>query len=192
MTIMAKQLEPVLDRVGVKERAKIDKHLAACDAEGTAIHGRLWRRIVGILGELAPLSMQSAGSNTWRFFIADGKYRMQVFALEDPFDGMLRIYLPDVLTEALKAKVLVKTPNPQTFAVAGKASRLKVESLGAAEAAEAPPHYKHMLGWNRKALRLTVSTTEADDTVDRVVQSLAAMASKHWVPATAAAAAAVE
>ncbi len=185
MTVMAKHIDPVLERVGIKERAKIDKHLAACDAEASAIHGRLWRRMVGILGELAPLSMQSAGNNTWRFFIADGKYRMQVFALEDPFDGMLRIYLPDVLKEAMKAKILAKTTNLESFTVAGTGSRLKVESLGTAEAADAPPHYKHMLGWNRKALRLTVSTTESDDTVDRVVQSLASLAAKHWVTATA-------
>src|SRR5271154_3528215 len=95
MTTLRGNFEPVLDRVGVKERTKIEKHLAVCDAEATGAHGQLWRRVVGVLGELAPLSMESAGANTWRFFIADGKYSLQVFALEDPLDGLLRIYLPD-------------------------------------------------------------------------------------------------
>jgi hypothetical protein len=183
MTTLARKFEPVLERVGVKERAKIEKHLALCDAEASVTHGALWRRVAGILGELAPLSMQSAGNNTWRFFVADGKYRMQVFALEDPLDGMLRIYLPDVLSEGVKAKILVKTAIPQTYAVTGSGTKLKIESLGVGEAAEAPPHYKHMLGWNRKALRLTLSTTEADDKLDSAVQALATLAAKKWAPA---------
>ena len=177
---MKMELEPILERVGVKERAKIDKHLAACDAEGVNAHGRLWRRIAGILGHLAPLSMQSAGNNTWRFFVADGKYRLQVFALEDPFDGMLRVYLPDVLDAAMKAKVLSKTSTAQTFKINGSDSELKIESIGTAESADAPPHYKHMLGWNRKAMRLTLSTTKLDHSVDNAVEALASLAAKSW------------
>jgi hypothetical protein len=185
MTTMKIELDPVLERVGVKERAKIDKHLAACDAERTPSHGRLWRRMAGILGQLAPLSMQSAGNNTWRFFVADGKYRLQVFALEDPFDGMLRVYLPDVLDPALKAKLLTKTSTPQTYGVHGSESQLKIEPLGAADTADAAPHYKHMLGWNRKAMRVSLPTTEADDAVDGVMQSLATLAAKSWKAAVA-------
>ena len=183
MTTLTRKFEPVLERVGVKERAKIEKHLALCDAEATVAHGALWRRVAGILGELAPLSMQSAGNNTWRFFIADGKYRMQVFALEDPLDGMLRIYLPDMIAEAVKAKILAKTSVAQTYAVTGTGTKLKIEPLGVGEAAEAPPHYKHMLGWNRKALRLTLSTTETDEKLDGAVQALATLAAKKWAPA---------
>jgi hypothetical protein len=183
MTTLARKFEPVLERVGVKERAKIEKHLALCDAEASVAHGELWRRVAAILGELAPLSMQSAGNNTWRFFVADGKYRMQVFALEDPLDGMLRIYLPDVLAESVKGKILVKTAVPQTYAVAGSGTKLKIESLGVGEAAEAPPHYKHMLGWNRKALRLSLSTTETDEKLDAAVQAMATLAAKKWAPA---------
>jgi hypothetical protein len=192
MKTMTQKIEPILERVGVKERAKIDKHLAVCDAETTAMHGKLWRKVVSVLGELAPLSMQSAGNNTWKFFIADGKYRMQVFALEDPLDGMLRIYLPDVLAESLKGKILSRTPVPQTFAVSGSKAQLKIESLGAQEAIDAAPHFKHMLGWNRKALRVSVSTTQTDDALDGAIQAMAEMAAKKWVtaapvPATAAA-----
>jgi hypothetical protein len=186
MTTLARKFEPVLERVGVKERAKIEKHLALCDAESSVAHGELWRRITAILGELAPLSMQSAGNNTWRFFIADGKYRMQVFALEDPLDGMLRIYLPDMLAEALKAKILAKTATAQTYAVTGSGTKLKIESLGVSEAAEAPPHYKHMLGWNRKALRVTLPTTETDEKLDGAVQAMATLAAKKWAPAAGA------
>jgi hypothetical protein len=191
MPSVAERFEPVLERAGVKERTKIEKHLAACDAEGTGAHGQLWRRTAAILGELAPLAIQSAGSTAWKFFIADGKYRMQVFALEDTFDGLLRIYMPDMLNEAVKTKIISRTPVPQMFAVEGSSTHLKIESLGAAEASGAPPHYQHMLGWNRKALRLILPTTKADDKLEHAVLALAQLASRTWkavaAPATAVA-----
>ena len=63
MTTVTRKFEPVLERVVVKERAKIEKHLALCDAEASVTHGALWRRVAGILGELAPLSrnLKTAG-----------------------------------------------------------------------------------------------------------------------------------
>jgi hypothetical protein len=186
MPTLAEQFEPVLDRAGTKERAKIEKHLAACDAEASAVHGQLWRRMAAILGELAPLAVQSAGNNTWKFFIADGKYRMQVFALEDSFDGVLKIYLPDVLNEAVKAKILARTAVEQTFAVAGSQTQLIIDSLGGAQASAAAPHYQHMLGWNRKALRLTLSTTESDEKLADAIRALAQLAATHFVPAAVA------
>jgi hypothetical protein len=187
MMSLADNFESVLERLGTKERAKIEKHLAVCDAEPSATHGQLWRRMAGILGELAPLAMQAAGNNTWKFFIADGKYRMQVFALEDSFDGVLKIYLPDVLNEAVKAKILTKTATAQTFAVEGSATQLKIDSLGVAEAAAAGPHFQHMLGWNRKALRLNLSTTESDEKLEKAMQALAQLAATHFTPVAAAA-----
>lgn len=186
MASLAEKFRPVLERVGAKERTKIEKHLAVCDAEAAGVHGQLWRRIAAILGELAPLAIQSVGSNAWRFFIADGKYRMQVFALEDSFDGMLHIYLPDMLSEALRAKILAKTAIGQTFAVEGSAVQLRIDSLGDAEASAAPLHFKHMLGWNRKALRLSLSTAKSDEKLGNAVQALAELAAKKW-EATAAA-----
>ena len=65
MSIMLSgKIEAVLDRVGVKERAKIDKHLAACDAGGDGGSAASCGAGVGVamLGELAPLSMQSVGN----------------------------------------------------------------------------------------------------------------------------------
>jgi hypothetical protein len=180
MTDAAEKFESFLDRAGIKERAKIEKHLAACDSETTASHGLLWRRIAGMLGDLAPLGIQSVGNNAWKFFVADGKYRMQVFALEDSFDGMLQVYLPDMLSEAVKKKILAKTGVSHTFAVEGSETRLKIDSLGVAEASNAPAHYQHMLGWNRKAIRLTLSTTKPDKKLGDAVHSLAMLAAKGW------------
>ncbi|MDP9175192.1 MAG: hypothetical protein M3O30_15195 [Planctomycetota bacterium] len=186
----ADRFAPILDRTGVKDRTRIEKHLATCDAEPTSIHGRLWRHVATILSELVPLAMQSAGNNSWKFYIPDGKYRMQVFALEDPCDGTLRIYLPDVLNEAIKAKILSKTAAPNEFAVAGSRLPLNVESLTGDDAGDAQEHYKHLLGWNRKALRLTLSTTEADESHVGATDALLTLAAKQWAAAMTAAAAA--
>jgi hypothetical protein len=179
---------PILEKTGSKDRTRIEKHLAACDAEPTSAHGRMWRRLATALGELVPVAMQFAGNNSWKFYIPDGKYRMQVFALEDSFDGILRVYLPDVLNEAVKTKILAKTPVPQTYAIDGSATQLKIESLGVAEASAAPPHYQHMLGWNRKAIRLNLPTAKADEKLYAAVQALAQLAAKSWASPAAAAA----
>jgi hypothetical protein len=189
MITVEEKFEPVLARLGVKERTKLEKHLATCDAEADGTHGTLWRKVAGTLGQLAPLAMQSVGNNAWRFFVADGKYRMQVFAIEDSMDGVLRIYLPDILTEAVKTKILDKTSTPKTFAVNGGKTQMEIDSLGVAEAASAPPHYQHMLGWNRKALRVSISTAKMDDALDKAIESLAQLAAKRFAVAPVKAAA---
>jgi hypothetical protein len=186
---IADRFAPILDRTGVKDRSRIEKHLNTCDAEANSVHGQLWRHVATILSELVPLTMQSAGNNSWKFYIPDGKYRMQVFALEDPCDGTLRVYLPDVLTEAIKAKILSRTAKPNEFAVGGSKSPLLLESLDGDNAGDAQEHYKHMLGWNRKALRLTLSTTQSDESQVGAADALLTLAAKQWAAAMAAAAA---
>ena len=81
---------------------------------------------------------------------------------------------------------MTKTAVPQTFAVAGSESELVIETLGASEAAQRAPHYKHMLGWNRKALRVIVSTKATDGPLNTALQSILVMAAKHWSSAAAA------
>ena len=55
---------------------------------------------------LAPKAMQTAGQRAVQYFAADGKYRRQVFAMEDLRDGVLAVYMVDVLKEARRAGVL--------------------------------------------------------------------------------------
>jgi len=71
--------------------------------------------------------------------------------------------------------------------VEGSAAQLKIDSLGEAEASAAPLHVKHMLGWNRKALRLNLSTAKSDEKLGNAVQALAQLAAKSWMPAAATA-----
>ena len=97
----------------------------------------------GELHRLAPLPVTTVGQHAVQFFIADGKYRMQVFALEDARDGRLMVYLPDILAKA-------RRPGPPGGA--------QPESLDSANTPNPSPHIKHMLGWNRKAVRITLPT----------------------------------
>jgi hypothetical protein len=180
-------LEAFLTRAGTKERTKIEKHLALIDAEGGPEHGAVFRRIAIRLGELAPVGVQSVGSNNWRYFIPDGKYRKQVFALEDPGDGTLRIYLPDIRGAAVKAKILKATGEPNQFNVAGTPRTLYVEPLDAESTASPAAHFKHMLGWNRTAVRVTLPILgAAEGPLAAATDALCALAAKEWAGQAAA------
>src|SRR5688572_4919418 len=89
-----------------KDRSNIEKHLAACDAEPTPHHGRLWRRLALGMRRLGPLRPQTTGQRAVQFYAPDGKYRLQVFALEDTRDGTIALYSADVLDAAVAAGVL--------------------------------------------------------------------------------------
>lgn len=180
-------VETILSRAGAKERAKIDKHLALRDTETADAYGKLWRPLVSVLGALAPLPAQTMGNLAVLFFIPDGKYRMQVFALEDAGDGMLSVYLPDVMAAAQKKKILLKEKLPGQFAIGGAATQLiQVESLDAANTPSPHPHVKNLIGWNRKAIRIVLPvTTDPDGPQFAAATALLELASKNWANAAA-------
>ena len=181
-------LDSLLEKVRLKDRAHIERHLAACEAEGDPRHGQVWRRLACALGTLAPLAIQMVGEGAMQFFVADGKYRMQVFALEDVRDGGIHVYLPDTMAEAQKAGVILPAPRgtsedegPREYGLASKkGGSLLVESLSATNTPNPPAHMKNMLGWNRKALRITLPTT-ASDTQLEATEDLMALAARKWV-----------
>jgi len=170
-TTDAADMETFLTGLAGKDRSNIEKHLAACDAEPDPTHGKLWRRLAVALRKHAPLPVQTVGQHAVQFFIADGKYRMQVFALEDARDGRLMVYLPDILAKAEKAGAALGV--------------LKPEALDAANTPNPSPHIKHMLGWNRKAVRLTLPTRASPQQVN-AAESLFAIAAEGWAAKKAA------
>src|SRR5947209_11914855 len=86
-------IETFLSKLGAKDRANAEKHLAACDAEPDPRHGILWRRLACALKTLAPHATKVNGRESVQFYVPDGKYKMQVFALHDARDGKLYLYL---------------------------------------------------------------------------------------------------
>lgn len=173
------RMEQVLARAGARDRANIEKHLAACDAETDANHGKIWRRIAAKLADLAPMPVQMVGSHAVLFFIADGKYRMQVFALEDRRDGTILLYLPDIVDEAVKQKLIHKTDDGFE---AGRSPKYPVHLslVDNSTGSDPMPHVKQMLGWNRKALKLAITAFEYEGPVIATAEALCTLAASKF------------
>jgi hypothetical protein len=177
--------EAFLEGLSPKERASAQKHLAAIEAAGGEAHARNWRRLVGALRKLAPKAVKAAGPGVLQFYVADGKYQMQVFSLEDNRDGKLVIYLPDILAQAIKAKILGgKAPSASAPVQAveyeikdGDGQALSIESLPS-NFPDPPAHMKSMLGWNRKALRVVLAADSTEQA--RAAEALCEIAAKAW------------
>ena len=146
------RMEDLLTKMTVKDRAGIEKHLAVCDTGTDPTRGEIWRRLAGLLGQLVSLPARTSGPHALTFFIPDGKYRKQVFALEDRGDGTVFVYLPDITAKAIREKLIAKAEGG--FSLPG--SRDVFGELVDGNMPELPNHIKPMLGWNRKALKHTL------------------------------------
>jgi hypothetical protein len=176
------EFDAFLAKLGARDRANIDRHLAACQAEPTQDHHDLWRRLVRMLFTLAGHAVQTAGQQAIQFFVADGKYRMQVFALEDLRDGKISIFVPDVLKEAMELVLSPKKgadPENRLYPIRkGGGEMLEMELLDGATP-NPSPWFKHMLGWNRKSLRLMLAPN-ANEVQIGAVERLCAIAAEKW------------
>ena len=170
------RMDEMLAKVTAKDRAGMEKHLALCDAESDARHGNVWRRLAGLLAGLVSLPPRTCGSTSLTFFIPDGKYRQQVFALEDRRDGTLLVYLPDVATKAVRQALLAKDDGH--YILPGT-DRLFAEIIDS-NLPELPSHVKPMLGWNRKAIRLSISTDFPDSRQLDTAELLCCLAAESW------------
>lgn len=150
-------------RLATRDRLSVDRHLANCEKKPTPDHARLWRRLAALLSALSPHSVRMSGQRAALFFIADGIYSRQAFAIEDCNDGGLAVYATDVMDQAVAAGVVVgpvgRDGDTTLYAVpAAEGAHLAVESLTAKATTSAPEYYRHMLGWNRRAIRITLPT----------------------------------
>lgn len=170
------RMEEMLSKVTAKDRAGVEKHLALCDAEQDATHGRVWRRLAGLLAGLVSLPARTCGASAMTFFIPDGKYRQQVFALEDRRDGTVLVYLPDVAHKAVTQSLLAKCDGGYTLP---DSDHLYAEIIDGS-LPEAPSHVKPMLGWNRKAIRVSISTNFHDKSQLSTAELLCCLAAESW------------
>jgi hypothetical protein len=178
-----------LARLGPKDRISAGRRVDALEAEPGAAPGadpaRLWKRLACTLMKLCAHAAKLVGRQTVQFYVADGKYRMQVFALEDLQDGILTVYCPDVLDEAVGAGLLVHTPGadpaggePGAYAVAASGEPIGIVSLSGSSRNPAP-HFKDMTGWNRKAIRITLPPSPSDGQV-QAAELLCAIAAQRF------------
>lgn len=178
------EYEALLARLGPRDRQAVERHVAVCEGESDSGHAVLWKRLACLLGGLAPKALQTAGQKAVQFFVADGKYRRQAFALEDPRDGTVAIYAPDVLGAAIASGVL-RGPagkgadaNVYEACEEGPGVTLDIQSLTAANSAGAPDYYRHMVGWGRAVLKVTLPTSAGAGQL-RAVKALCAMAARQ-------------
>ena len=180
-------LDEFLAKLSARDRTNVDRHIAAIEAAPEPKHLALWKRVAKTLATLAPHAVSTTGQQAISFFIADGKYRMQVFALEDNRDGKLLIYTVDALDEAIKAQVLKPPPKgaeDQTALPISNGQALTVEALTNENTPNPSAFYKHMLGWNRKALRITLPHDATPQQIEATEQ-LCAIAAIRWAPKAA-------
>ena len=187
-----------LAKLSPKDRVNAQKRADVLDAGPDPRAARLWRRLATTLMTLAPHAAKLVGKQTLQIYVADGaKYRKQVFALEDLQDGIMTIYCPDVLADGLAAGVLAPAPpadaevlnEGQTmYAVTASGEPLRIDSLDGRSVNPAA-HFKDMLGWNRKALRITLPPAASPAQVE-AAELICAIAAQQFVPAAAPAAAA--
>jgi hypothetical protein len=169
----------LLTRLNPKAKAAVDKHLELCAADAATGQGRHWKRLAGLMGRLAPHVVEVTGS-ALKFHIADGKYRQQVFALEDSRKGIIRVFLGDVVTSA-QGRGLLGSSDSRSFPVPGEGGlRLELEWLNA-ESKEVPDFCRPMLGWGRRAIHTPLSSVAEEKQV-RAIERLCELAAEAWAP----------
>src|SRR6188768_1479435 len=109
-----------LAKLPPKDRAAAERRVGVLEAAPDQAGAHLWRRLACSLMTLAPFAAKLIGKQTLQIYVADGRYRMQVFALEDLQDGAFTVYCPDILDEAVKSGLLAPAPNaePHDYVVA--------------------------------------------------------------------------
>src|SRR5687767_2122260 len=174
------QFDEFLAKLNPKDRASAQRRVMVLDAEPiTSGRAALWRRLACSLMTLAPFAAKLVGKQTLQIYVADGKYRMQVFALEDLQDGNFTAYCPEVPDEALRAGLVTPVAEPNYYVIGASAYRLRIERLDK-KTPFPQPHIKDLTGWNRKALRITVPPSPSADQVE-AAELLCAMAAQHFI-----------
>jgi hypothetical protein len=156
-----------LNKLGAKDRLNAEKHVAACEAGPVPTHAKLWKRLATTLMTLSSNLAKVNGQQSIQFYVPDGKYRKQVFAIEDLRKDAISLYCTDVLEEAVKLKLLKPTKAGEDdiaiFALP-KGDTLAIEKLNG-QTANPADFFKHMIGWHREAIRITLPLNASDEQV---------------------------
>jgi hypothetical protein len=171
-----------LAKLTPKDRLNAERRVQVLEAEPDPSRAPMWKRLVTTLMTLSPHAAKFVGKQTVQFYVADGKYRKQVYAMEDLQDGAFTIYCPDVLDEAVKAKLLAPAGDPEAhfYKVSASGEPLRIEPLDGGSPNPAA-HYKDMIGWNRKALRITLPPGASASQIE-AAETLCAIAATHFTP----------
>jgi hypothetical protein len=177
--------ETFLAKLAPKDRVNAQRRVEVLEAEADPSLVQLWKRLTCALMTLASHAAKLVGRQMIQFYVADGKYRMQVFALEDLQDGQFTLYCPNVLKEAIDAG-LIRGPaegQPNLY-VLKSGGLLSIETIDG-QSPNSAPHFKDMVGWNRKAIRIVLPPSASPAQVEATVL-LCAIAAGHFRKPTVA------
>ncbi len=175
------EYDQLLAGLGEKDRAGLERQLAAYAAKLGEAQAVRWRRLLCVLRTLSPGPVKLASANAMQFFIPDGKYRKQVFAMQAMGDGSCAVYAPDVISEAVRSGLLSKpsrVDDRDSYRVSKSVEMLSIDSLDG-KTPNPDAFYKDMTGWNRKAIRMTLPA-EASDAQVHVVEQICVLAAEEW------------
>ena len=168
-----------LAKLPARDRTNAQRRVEVLESAPDPSRAHLWRRLACSLMTLAPFAAKLVGQQTLQVYVADGKYRMQVFALEDLQDGNFTVYCPDVLDEAAQAGLLALDPlAPDQYLIQPCKGKLLIQRLDG-KSLNPAPHYKDLTGWNRTALRVTLPPSPSPTQVE-AVELLCALAARHF------------
>lgn len=171
--------ETLLSRLTDKDRGTLERQIASYDAKAGHKPARRWRQLACLLMTLAPLPGKITSGHTMRFYIPDGKYRKQVYALQGMPDGTIVVYAPDVVEQAIGARHLrAVTGVPNRYRLPAFPQTLEIDALDG-KTPNPDPVFKDMTGWNRKAIRMTLSPTATDEQL-AAVEHLCTLAAEEW------------
>lgn len=168
--------EELLEKLSAKDRNTAEKHLlAAQEGDGGERHAAVWERLACTMTMLAPHAVKFGAGQSMLFYVPDGPYKMQVFALQDARDGEINVFCGNVLDEAIVGKLLkpISKANDddddaKPYSVGTSDQRLMIEQLSGDD--DLAPFCKHLVGWNRKALRVNLPAIASDKQVEAAEQ----------------------
>jgi hypothetical protein len=180
-------------KLSAKDRHCVDRQIAA--RENSAVFGLAdrWRKLAATLLNLAPGMVKLSGLHTMQFYIADGKYRKQVFALHALPDGAIAVCIPDILEDAVKFGLLalpqgnsLKGTESNLYRI-GKTDQSLTVDIVSGTTLDPQIFYKDMTGWNRRALCIILAGDSTQVQI-RAVHELCKFAAVAWADDGSAAA----
>jgi hypothetical protein len=112
------------------------------------------------------------------FYVVDGRYRMQVFALEDMRNETLGVYCGDVLHAAIACGILGRHISGSQYQLADCHESLAITRLDGSTI-NPQPFFKDMVGWNRRALHIALPVAATAAQV-RAVEQLCELSAQRW------------
>ena len=173
--------DAMLARFSPKDRDGFERQINACITKGGEPLAAMWREFAALFLTLATRPPKLTGVNTMQFFIPDGKHRKQVFAMHCTDEGLLNLYLPNVLDDAIKAGIVAKvgkTAEEISYVLPATKEKIGIEPLDR-DTLNPQFYYKDMTGWNRKAICVSLSATASADQ-KHAVEKLVALAARGW------------